>query len=56
MRSKERDNFEGCEATSILKPRKDLADVVLRLGDEAIDGGGSRVGTTSQELKLGSTL
>ena len=54
--SEEGDDLEGCEASGIVEPLQDLSNVVLGLRDETVNGGGSRVGATGTELKLGSTL
>ena len=54
--SEEGDDLEGCEASGIVEPLQDLSDVVLRLRDQTVNGGGSRVGATGTELELRSTL
>ena len=54
--SEEGDDLEGREASGIVEPLQDLSNVVLRLRDQTVNGGGSRVGTTGTELELRSTL
>ena len=54
--SEEGDDLEGREASGIVEPLQDLSDVVLRLRDETVNGGGRRVGAAGTELKLRSTL
>ena len=54
--SEEGDDLEGREASGIVEPLQDLSDVVLRLRDQTVNGGGSRVGATGTELELRSTL
>ena len=54
--SKEGNDLEGREATSIVEAGQDRSHVILRLGNEAVDGGGSGVGATGKELELGCSL
>ena len=54
--SKEGDDLEGCESSSVIETLKNVGDAVLGLGDQTVDSRGSRVGATSEELETGSTL
>ena len=56
MRSEERDDLEGSEASGILETLENLGDAVLRLRNETLDGSDGLVGATSQKLELRSTL
>ena len=56
VRSKERDDLEGREASGIVETLQDLSNVVLGLRNETVNGGGSRVGAAGTELELRSTL
>ena len=56
VRSKERDDLEGREASCIVEAGQNVGDAVLGLRDEAVNSGGSRVGTTGKELELRRTL
>ena len=56
VRSKERDDLEGREASCIIEAGKNVGDAVLGLRDETVNSGGGRVGTTGKELELRRTL
>ena len=56
VRSEERDDLEGSEASGILETLENLGDAVLRLRDQANDSRDSRVRTAGQELYLRGTL
>ena len=54
--SKERDDLEGSEASSVLEARQESGDVALGLRNETVDGGSGGIGATSKELELGCSL
>ena len=56
VRSKERDDLEGRESSSVIETLKNVGDAVLGLGDQTVDSRGSRVGATSEELETRCTL
>ena len=56
VRSKERDDLEGREASCIVEAGQNVGDAVLGLRDETVNSGGGRVGTTGKELELRRTL
>lgn len=51
-----RDDLKRRKLACILESGKDGRNVVGRLGDQSVNGGSSRVFTTSKKLQLGCTL
>ena len=56
MRCQEGDDLERREVACISETSENAGDAVLRLGDEAHNGGDGLVGATSQELQARGTL
>lgn len=56
MGSKQRDDLERGESSRVGEPLQDGGDTVLRLGNQAHDGGDGLVGASGHEFELRSTL